>query len=177
MQPHIGKRPWARPLADFVDGCLSPALARYGFGEAAIVTHWRDIVGARIAARAEPSRLRWRRSPRHDAAATPPATLVLRVEGGFALELQHLAPLIVERVNTHLGWRCVGRLDLRGGPLTRRGGAAPPPPAPDPEAARSAAAATAGIDDAALRSALVRLGARALKPPRSAAPAASSPAP
>jgi hypothetical protein len=45
------------------------------------------------------------------AAKTGPraGTLTVRVEGAFALELQHLGPLVIERINRHYGWACVGR--------------------------------------------------------------------
>jgi hypothetical protein len=152
------------PLADLVGRALGPALARQGFGEADLILHWEDMVGERLAGRTEPVKLQWPpRGPRRipDAGAEP-ATLVVRVEGAFAIELQHLAPIVVERVNSHLGWRCVGRLALRQGPLehaSRR----PRKPAPPGPAARAAAArAVEGIEDPGLRDALARLGAGVL---------------
>ncbi len=48
-----------------------------------------------------------------------PATLVLRVEGPMALEIQHSSDVILERVNRFLGWSAVGRLALRQAPLSR----------------------------------------------------------
>ena len=61
--------------------------------------------------------------------APEPATLVLRVEGPAAIEIQHLAPVILERVNRFLGWRAVGRIALRQAPLRGAApGAARPPP-------------------------------------------------
>ena len=48
-----------------------------------------------------------------------PGTLVLRVEGPAAIEIQHLADVICERVNRFLGWRAVARLALRQAPLRR----------------------------------------------------------
>lgn len=158
-----------RPLADWVGGCVAPALARYGFGQADIVTGWADIAGARVARFAEPVEIKWprgtkgRSAKRPDAEPPSPATLVVRVEGMFALELQHLAPMLIARINAHLGWRCIGKIALRQAPL--RGRPAPPrPPAPPPAAAvEQARILTGGIDDEALRDALVRLGARALK--------------
>jgi hypothetical protein len=91
-----------------------------------------------------------------------PATLVLRVDPAFALEAQHAAPIIVQRVNAHLGWRCVGRVAFRQGPLapTRQRHHAPPAPS---EAARVRAAALAApIADDELRLALAQLGAHAI---------------
>lgn len=87
-----------------------------------------------------------------------PATLVLRVEGPMALEIQHASEIILERVNRFFGWNAVGRLALRQGPLSRR-----PPPAPThaPDEAKvdEVAKTLASIEDEALRAALARLGA------------------
>jgi hypothetical protein len=94
-----------------------------------------------------------------------PATLVVRVETGSALELQHLAPIVIERVNAHFGWRCVSRLLLKQGPvaaprLARHG------PHPLDKAAETAAETIVGsVVDEPLRLALTRLGARVLAGP------------
>ena len=87
-----------------------------------------------------------------------PATLVVRVESAFALEMQHLAPIVIERVNAHYGWRCIGRLVLKQGPVRR----AAPPPAPAPaltEHDRQRVTEAVGeVGEDALRRALDRLG-------------------
>ncbi|RYC30815.1 DUF721 domain-containing protein [Lichenibacterium minor] len=165
-----------RPLADWVDGCIAPSLARFGFGEVDIVSGWADIAGPRVAAFAEPVEIKWPRKgasskmpkpgaddPPEPGGGRPPATLVVRVEGAFALELQHLAPLLIERINAHLGWRCIGKLALRQAPLAGRPARAAPTPPPKPAAIAAARDLTGGIDDEGLRDALVRLGARSLK--------------
>ena len=58
-----------------------------------------------------------------------PATLVLRVEGPVALEIQHLSGVIIEKVNRFFGWRAVGRIQIRQAPL-RAAGRKPRPRAP-----------------------------------------------
>jgi hypothetical protein len=90
--------------------------------------------------------------------------LVVRVDGAFALELQHLAPLLIERINAHLGWRCIGKLALRQAPLAGRPPRRTPVGPPKPAALEAARDLTGGIADEALRDALVRLGSRALRP-------------
>jgi hypothetical protein len=145
----------ARPLADLVRRTLADTFARQGFASTELVTHWNDIVGAEIAAHCEPMRIKWPRGG--DMEAPEPATLILRVEGPVAIEIQHLAPVILERVNRFFGWRAVGRLALRQAPLARR--AAPPVrPPPDPELT-ARLAATLDVADEDLRNALARLGA------------------
>jgi hypothetical protein len=155
------RKSWSRPLADLVAATIDPIVAKQGFGEAALILNWPDIVGARLAAHTQPLALQWQR--RTDKAGTrrqEPATLVLRVESAFALDLQHSTELVIERVNAHLGWRCVGRVVLKQGPIAR----APERPrrgaAPSAHAIDVAERACAGIAEDGLRMALARLGAQ-----------------
>lgn len=167
----------ARSLADYVLRDLDPLIAARGFGEASLLMCWNEIVGARIARICAPAALQWPprlRSKSNDPAAakrrekTPrePATLVLRVDPGFGLEAQHLAPIIIDRVNAHLGWRCVARIALRQEEMVPASGSQRPirgrPPLADAAARARAVEATEGVAEEGLRAALVRLGERAL---------------
>lgn len=146
----------ARPLSDFLGVCLSDAFARQGFASAELVTRWADIVGPEIAAHAEPMKVQWPRSAdREDPEA---GTLVLRVEGPTAIEIQHLAGVIIERVNRFFGWQAVGRLALRQAPLSRRA-AKRKVTAPDPAVLAEMAERLPEVADDELRQALARLGA------------------
>ena len=87
-----------------------------------------------------------------------PATLVLRVEGPMALEIQHASDAILQRVNRFFGWSAVGRLALRQAPLSRRD-RAPPSRAPDPQSVAEVASTLSAVEDEELRAALARLGA------------------
>ena len=162
-----GKIPRSRPLADLVQTAIDPVLRRQGFGQSGLVLFWDDIVGERLAAMSQPVKVQCKVRQHHRAAENgpAPATLIVRVETGFALELQHLAPIVIERVNAHFGWRCVSRLLLKQGPV-----AAPPlarhAPRPLDKAAETAAETIAGsVMDEPLRLALRRLGARVLAGP------------
>src|SRR5205085_5915726 len=104
---------------------------------------------------AEPVRLQWARA---EAEEPQPATLVLRVEGPAAIEIQHLQGVIIERVNRFFGWSAIGRIALRQAPLARRGGKRTRH-GPDSREAERIAAALPGIADESLRAALGRLGA------------------
>jgi hypothetical protein len=150
------RRSEPKPLADLVGKCFADAFARQGFASGDIVTHWDDIVGPEIAAHAEPMRMNWVRSRDPDDAQ--PATLVLRVEGPAAIEIQHLSGVIIERVNRYFGWQAVSGIALRQAPLTRRA-RKPERPKIDENLAASLAAQMTGIGDDRLRAALGRLGA------------------
>ena len=93
-----------------------------------------------------------------DGEPSEPATLVLRVEGPAAIEIQHLSNVILERVNRFFGWQAVGRLALRQAPLSRREPPRARLKADAAEAERVAATLTAVGDDE-LRMALARLAA------------------
>jgi hypothetical protein len=145
-----------RRLGDLLERCLSQTLARQGFASTELVTRWPEIAGADIAAHAEPLKISWPRGPHADAGE--PATLLLRVEGPTALEIQHLSGVILERVNRFFGWRAIGKIALRQAPLTRRRGPTAAA-APSAEATSRIAATLTDIADEDLRQALARLGA------------------
>ena len=146
----------AKPLSVLLSDVFSEAYARQGFAARELVTRWREIAGAEISSHSEPLKIQWPRPV--EGQSQQPATLVLRVEGPMALEIQHASDAILQRVNRYFGWNAVGRLALRQAPLARR----PPaeaPRAPDPEAVAQVAETLALVEDADLRAALARLGA------------------
>ena len=159
-KPTKTRKSQPRPLADLVGACVADAFARQGFASVELVTHWDDIVGPEIAAHAEPMKLQWSRQVPEDA---EPATLVLRVEGPAAIEIQHLAGVVVERVNRFFGWQAIGRIAIRQAPLMRRGQEAPPPAARC-RRRRGGSPRVSDIADEPLRAALGRLGAAVKRP-------------
>ena len=154
-------RSFPRPLSELLSATLSDALKSQGFASAEILARWADIVGPEVAAHSEPMKINW---PRPNSSGTlgeeapEPATLVLRVEGPAALEIQHLSAVILERVNRFFGWQAIGSIALRQAPLRRR---EPPKPLapPDPAIAARIAEGLPEIKDEDLRQALARLGA------------------
>lgn len=144
-----------RPLADIVARPLSEALQRAGFAATEVVTRWDEIVGTDLARRTAPIRIAWPRRAPAAAGEQEPGTLHVRVEAPFALEVQHLMPVIIDRVNAFFGWRCVAALRLSQVPLARRA-KAPAMNAPPDE--KRLAGALAQVDDPALKASLGRLG-------------------
>jgi hypothetical protein len=148
-------RRYARPLSAVVAGTLSETFRRQGFASAEIVTRWAEIAGPEIAAHAQPLKIQW---PRGEPETGGTATLVLRVEGPAAIEIQHLSGVILDRVNRFFGWPAVGRLALRQAPLARPPARRRPAPL-DPAATAAVAARLPDTMDDDLRQALARLGA------------------
>jgi hypothetical protein len=85
--------------------------------------------------------------------------LRLRAASGAALDLQHRAPLIIERINLFFGRAVVTRLALMQGPLPLASGAARPViPALSESEAKALDQRLSAIADLDLRAALARLG-------------------
>jgi hypothetical protein len=146
---------YPRPLKDLLHKTLGDAFAKQGFASTELVTRWADIVGSEIAAHSQPEKIRWQRTV--DGQPAEPGTLVLRVEGPTAVEIQHLSAVVLERVNRFFGWQAVGGLRLRQAPLRRD--QRKPQPSPDLAAAARIAEDLPEIKDDKLRDALARLGA------------------
>jgi hypothetical protein len=92
--------------------------ARYGFAYAGVLAEWSAIVGEEYGRVSVPERIRWPRSagPGGDGRKRG-GTIVVRVAEGRALEFQHLAPLLIERINSYLRLRggCGGQGPAGGG--------------------------------------------------------------
>src|SRR3954468_11359329 len=146
----------AKPLSLLLGEVFSDAYAKQGFAARELVIRWAEIAGAEIAPLPEPLKIQWPRPV--EGQPQEPATLVLRVDGPMALEIQHASDVILQRVNRFFGWSAVGRLALRQAPLSRRD---KPKAAPAPDAAEVAevAAGLGSVEDEDLRAALARLGA------------------
>ena len=146
----------AKPLSVLLNDVFKDAYAKQGFAARELVTRWAEIAGRDVAEHSEPLKLQWPRPV--EGQPQEPATLILRVEGPMALEIQHKSDVILERVNRFLGWSAVGRLALRQAPLSRRDRPAALRP-PDPQAVEEVAQTLSAVEDDELRAALARLGA------------------
>jgi hypothetical protein len=147
-----------RPL-----GALLPAVTRAAYrtrppATAQVMADWPVIVGPALAAVTAPRRL-------------AAGTLTVGCAGPVAMELQHLAPQLIARINTHVGSTVVSRLRLQQDGGAASGPALPPrrDAKPTEAAIRAAERAVAGLPDGPLRDALASLGrtvltARARRP-------------
>lgn len=143
-----------RPLAGSLAKVTGKSLGRRGLAEGGLIADWPDVVGSEIAAICLPNGLTFNRSKERTQ-----GTLTLRVANGHGLTLQHLEPMIVERINGYLGYPAVARLRLRQGHLARperRRRFVPPELSAAGESALSER--IAGVEDAELRQALESLG-------------------
>lgn len=143
-------------LAAEVPQIAKQALGSKGFAEAGLFTHWPEIAGAALAAASLPLKLAFPKGKRAE------GTLTVRCGGAAALELQHITPSVLERINQHFGYPAVTRLKIEQGPVgqagaSRRASAPPAPPLTSLEQGEIASAVEA-VEHDEIRATLTRLG-------------------
>jgi hypothetical protein len=108
-----------RSAGELVGAAGDPSFRRFGFIQSSIVSRWKEIVGERYARVSSPESIRFPTGRKGGGALT------LLVDGAHAPLIQHLAPLIIERVNRFFGYAAVNRVIFRQGK--------PPADAPSPK--------------------------------------------
>jgi hypothetical protein len=134
------------PLGSLIPAVTRPAFRKRSPAGAQILADWAQVVGPALAAVSSPLRL-------------SAGTLTLACAGPVAMELQHLAPELIARINGHLGRAAVERLRFV------QQSAAPPRARPIPAGRDPAAALPAPVAErlsalppGELREALENLG-------------------
>ena len=113
------RRGHARAAGDLVGDIAGATFKRFGFVQSAVVSRWAEIVGERYAKVSTPESIRF------PGGSKSGGTLTLHVEGAHAPLIQHLAPLITERVNRFFGYEAISKIAFRQGRAAK--------PAPRPE--------------------------------------------
>lgn len=155
------RRGGLRPLGGIAQPLARKALGKKGQALAAFLADWPSVVGEETAAYCLPQKLSF-----PDRERKREGTLTLRVANqSWATELQHLEPLLLEKINVYFGYTAVARLRFTSGPLPERTFRRPPPP-PEREVPPAERAALeerlSAIRDPELREAMRRLGERLL---------------
>ena len=139
------------PLGQLIPALTRPAFRKRSPAGAQLLADWPQVVGPALAAVTAPLRL-------------SAGTLTVACAGPVAMELQHLAPELISRINGHLGRVAVERLRLVQQPPPARPPArpAPPPERPLPAPVRDR---LAELPEGELRLALENLARRVYRKP------------
>jgi hypothetical protein len=108
------RRGYARPCGELVGDIAGTTFKRFGFVQSAVVSRWAEIVGERYARVSTPESIRFPTGKKSG------GTLTLSVEGAHAPLMQHLGPLIIERVNRFFGYEAVNKVAFSQGRAPRR---------------------------------------------------------
>jgi len=141
-----------RAAGELVGDIGGQSFRRFGFVQSSIVSRWPEIVGERYAKVSCPESIKF------PAGKKAGGALTLLVEGAHAPLIQHLAPMIMERVNRFYGYSAVNRVIFRQGkPPASAARPKRPPLAPVP---KELGEGLREIADPELRACLESLGAQ-----------------
>jgi|SRR5579884_1427890 len=116
-EPERSCRP--RAAGELVGDIGGQSFRRFGFVQHSIVSRWAEIVGERYAKASCPESIKF------PAGKKAGGVMTLLVDGAHAPLIQHLTPMIVERVNRFFGYAAINRIVFNQGK--------PPAPAPRPQ--------------------------------------------
>ena len=108
-----------RAAGELVGDVGGQSFRRFGFVQSSIVSRWSEIVGKRYANVSCPESIKFPAGKRAG------GVLTLMVDGAHAPLIQHLTPMIIERVNRFFGYAAINRIVFRQGK--------PPAPASRPQ--------------------------------------------
>ena len=101
-----------RSISATVEKITRPIFGKRGFGQGSMIANWENIVGNVLAGHTFPEQISYPRNQRNN------GTLHLRIDSpALALELQHIETQLLDRVNTHFGYRAVAHIRILQGIL------------------------------------------------------------
>jgi hypothetical protein len=150
-----------RPFAQEASALLKHHLAARGFAQIELVTRWAEIAGQALAEHCFPYRL--------SAPGASGSTLTLVADDRAALELQHQAPKLIDKINGYFGRAAVSKIKVVAGDIPRALAARPAQRALSAEERAELERMVESVQDLTLRDALTRLGRHALAESRKGA--------
>lgn len=121
------RRGHASACGDLLGDIGGTTLKRFGFVQANVVGRWKEIVGDRYGQVSVPESIRF------PAGKKSGGTLTLLVEGAHAPLIQHLGPMIIDRVNRFFGYEAINKVAFRQGKVLKAAAKrSRPEPAPLP---------------------------------------------
>ena len=120
-----GGRYGAQSLSSFLPAITRPVFEKFGYQRAALYTDWDSIVGEPLCHFTAPEEIKYQSRGNElaeieQAGQKKGAVLVIRVEGPAALEVQHQAPQLIERINSYFGFRVIESIRILQAPLIKK---------------------------------------------------------
>jgi len=115
--PNAKRRFKASVLGSLVGGLTRQAFMSRGLASSTICERWTDIIGDELSKNTAPERIVYPMRAKGN------GCLHLRIaHSAMALQIQHLEPMIIERINSYFGYAAVTRLKIIHAPLQPRSG-------------------------------------------------------
>ncbi len=103
----------ARAVSEMIPDVGRAAFRRFGFIQSSIVSRWPEIVGEKYADVTAPESIRFPQGKREQ------GTLNMVVSSAYAPMIQHVEPIIIERVNRFFGYPAVAKVAMRQGQIAK----------------------------------------------------------
>ncbi|MDX2073392.1 MAG: DciA family protein [Alphaproteobacteria bacterium] len=108
---------FSKTLKSCVEPVVRPVLKANGLAASKLISEWEQLVGKDMAAHTLPVKLAFAKDKNSE------GTLTIACSGVHALTLQHMQPVIIERIASYFGYRAVARIAIEQRPMS-----APPAP-------------------------------------------------
>ena len=91
---------------------MRPVFKAQGLAASKLIGEWEQIIGKEMAAHTLPTKLTFAKDKNSG------GTLTIACSGAHALALQHMQPIILERIASYFGYRAVARIAIEQRPLS-----------------------------------------------------------
>ena len=99
-------------LGKSISKLIQESFSKRGFADGEILHRWPTIIGKMLAKASHPEKIIYTKGRNAD------GTLQLRVgNSGLALDIQHMEPMILDRINAYFGYRAISRIKIIQAPL------------------------------------------------------------
>jgi hypothetical protein len=97
---------FSKTLKSCVDPVVRPVLKSHGTAASKLISEWEHIVGKELCEYTLPVKLIFAKDKNAE------GTLTIACDGVQALALQHMQPVIIERIASYFGYRAVTRISI-----------------------------------------------------------------
>ena len=147
----------AKSIAEHLKPVTRRSFGKRGFADGDMIAAWPAVIGPELSKVSIPERVVYPTGKRAG------GTLHLRIaSGSFAVELQHMLPLLIERINGYFGYRAVDRVHLIQAPIPTPKKTVSPVEELGEKARTELARMLADVDDPEIRASLEKLGSSML---------------
>ena len=104
-------------LGKSISKLTQTSFRKRGFADGEILHRWPAIIGEMLAQTSHPEKIVYPKGRNGD------GTLQLRVGNpGLALDIQHMEPVVLDRINAYFGYRAINRIKIIQAPVPHQKG-------------------------------------------------------
>lgn len=96
-----------KPVTNFIAPLTKTAFNRRGFWLHKVLLEWPHIIGMPLSQWTRPEKITFPANQRYN------GTLHLLTASSFSLEVQHLSPVLLDKVNTYFGYEALVHLTIK----------------------------------------------------------------